>query len=248
MCRACRHEASATAGTVFHRSHLPLRTWFWAAYLIVSTPGINSLTLGRMLKIASRKTAWTVLDRLRSSMSALALPPLAGVVEADEMALGGFAPGRRGFAGANKTTLLVVVERGTSRTRLIVVPNRKGTTLVPLVAQLVERGSEVITDGHDGYRGLPAAGFRWTRVPHPPGGLRRGGMNRATPAADGTTSRFKRWLLGTYNKPPTDLAPYLAEFCFRSEFARDPQSAFEALLGLATRIGPISGVRRAGRP
>lgn len=49
-----------------------------------------------------------------------------------------------------------------------------------------------------------------------------------------------RWLLGTYNKPPEDLTRYLAEFCFRSEFAGDPQAAFETLLGLA--------IKRAGRP
>jgi transposase-like protein len=240
LCRSCRHEASVTAGTVLHRSHLPLLTWFWAAYLVVSTPGINSVTLGAMLKLRSRKTAWSVLDRLRSSMSALDLPTLSGVVEADEMALGGFAPGLRGFAGANKTTVLVAVERGSRRTRLVVIPDRKGSTLVPVLVRVVAPGAEIVTDGHDGYRGLPRAGYRWTRIPHPRGGLARGGANRATPAADGTTSRFKRWLLGTYNKPPEDLSLYLAEFCFRSEFARDPQAAFETLLGLA--------VRRAGRP
>lgn len=240
LCRRCRHEASATSGTVLHRSHLRLLTWFWAAYLVVSTPGINSVTLGSMLELRSRKTAWTLLDRLRSSMSALDLPPLSGVVEADEMALGGFAPGLRGFAGVNKTTVLVVVERSSRRTRLVAVPDRQGRTLVPLLARLVMPGSEVVTDGHDGYRGLPAAGFRWTRIPHSRGGLVRGGANRATPAADGTTSRFKRWLLRTYNKPPEDLTRYLAEFCFRSEFAGDPQAAFETLLGLA--------IKRAGRP
>lgn len=231
VCRSCRHRTSATAGTVLHRSRLPLLTWFWSAYLVATDDGINALSLGRKLGLTSRETAWTVLDRLRASMSALDLPPLSGVVEADEMAVGGYREGRREFAGANKTTVLVLVERGTSRTRLVVVPDRKGSTLVPLVARLVEQGSEIITDGHDGYRGLTAAGFRWTRIPHPAGGLKRGG-NRATPAADGAISRFKRWLIGTYNKPPTDLTRYLGEFCFRTEFRKDPETAFWTLLGL----------------
>jgi transposase-like protein len=130
--------------------------------------------------------------------------------------------------------VLVLVERDSGRTRLVAVPDRKGTTLVPLVARLVAPGSEIVTDGHDGYLRLPAAGFRWTRIPHPVGGLKRGG-NRATPAADGAISRFKRWLIGTYNKPPRDLTRYLGEFCFRSEFRNDPQAAFETLLGLAVR-------------
>lgn len=234
VCRACRHETSITAGTILNRSRIPLLTWFWAAYLVATMPGLNALTLGRTLGLTSRETAWTMLDRLRQAMTALDLPLLSGVVEADETAVGGYAEGKRGFAGANKTTVLALVERGSSRTRLVVVPDRKSSTLVPLVARLVGSRSEVVTDGHDGYRGLPAAGFRSTRVPHPRGGLKRGGI-RATPAADGAISRFKRWLIGTYNKPPADLTRYLGEFCFRSEFRGDPEGAFTTLLGLAVR-------------
>lgn len=235
LCRRCRTETSLTAGTILHGSRLPLLTWFWAAYLLATTPGVNALTVGRLLGLSSRETAWAILDRLREAMTAADLPLLSGTVEADEMALGGFAPGKRGFAGANKTTVLVLVERVSSRTRLVVVPDRKGTTLIPVVERLVEPGSTIITDGHGGYRGLPRAGYDWTRIPHPRGGLERGGVSRATPAADGTTSRFKRWLTGTYNKPPADLTRYLGEFCFRSEFRNDPEAAFSTLLGLAVR-------------
>lgn len=118
----------------------------------------------------------------------------------------------------------------------MVIPNRKGATLVPLVSRLVVPGSTIVTDGHDGYAGLRRAGFSWTRIPHPPGGLRRG-TGRATPAVDGATSRFKRWLLATYHKPPTNYAPYLDEFCFRSEFRADPATAFSTLLGLVVTQG-----------
>ena len=31
QCRSCRHQTSATAGTVMHRTHLPLTLWFWAS-------------------------------------------------------------------------------------------------------------------------------------------------------------------------------------------------------------------------
>lgn len=82
-----------------------------------------------------------------------------------------------------------------------------------------------MTDGHTGYNRLPAAGFRWTRVPHPAGGLKAGGAGRAAPAVDGAISLFRRWLLGTYNKPPADYGPYLAEFSFRSEFRGRPDLA-----------------------
>ena len=176
LCRRCRRETSVTAGTILDHTRLKLVTWFWAAYLVATTPGLNALSLGRLLGLSSRETTWTVMSRLRRSMSSLALPPLSGEVEAAETEVGGYAPGARGFN--------------------------------------------------------VRAGYTWTRIPHPPGGLRRGG-GRATPAADEATSRFKRWLLATYHKPPTDYRPYLDEFCFRSEFQGDPATAFETLLGLA---------------
>jgi len=236
VCRRCRTETSVTAGTVLDHTHLPLVTWFWAAYLMVTTPGLNALSLGRQLGLTSRKTTWTVMSRLRRSMSALALSQLSGTVEADETVVGGYAPGARGFAvaGTNKRIVLAVVERGTSRTRLVVIPDRRGATLVPLLSRLVVRGSMIITDGHAGYAGLPHVAFFWTRIPHPLRGLRHG-EGRATPAADGAISHFKRWLLATYHKPPADYAPYLDEFCFRSEFRGDPQTALQTLLGLAVR-------------
>src|SRR3954454_15200430 len=34
QCKACRRETSVSAGTVVHRSHLPLKVWFTAAWLV----------------------------------------------------------------------------------------------------------------------------------------------------------------------------------------------------------------------
>ena len=43
-CKSCRYQVSVTAGTVMHRSHMPLTTWFWAAYLVTThTPGMSAL-------------------------------------------------------------------------------------------------------------------------------------------------------------------------------------------------------------
>ncbi len=45
QCRACRRQTSATAGTIFHRTHVPLRVWFTAAYLATSlSRGEHSVT------------------------------------------------------------------------------------------------------------------------------------------------------------------------------------------------------------
>ena len=47
QCRACRHQASLTAGTIFHATKLPLTTWFLAMWLVVTAKnGIGSVELG----------------------------------------------------------------------------------------------------------------------------------------------------------------------------------------------------------
>src|SRR5580658_9293260 len=50
-CKDCRRQFSATAGTVFGDSHLPLRKWFLAVFLMCeSKKGISALQLQTMLK------------------------------------------------------------------------------------------------------------------------------------------------------------------------------------------------------
>ena len=68
-CRECQHEVSVTAGTVFHRTRLPLRTWFSVAWFVTSQKdGASALGLQNALGIRSYQTAWTWLHKLRSAM------------------------------------------------------------------------------------------------------------------------------------------------------------------------------------
>ena len=58
QCRACRHQTSVTAGTVMHRTHLPLTAWFWAIYLCATDKrGISAVQLSRTLGICY-ESAW----------------------------------------------------------------------------------------------------------------------------------------------------------------------------------------------
>jgi len=52
-CRACRKDVGLMAGTVMERSHTPLSTWFWAAYLIAT----NARNVGRPISAATRPVA-----------------------------------------------------------------------------------------------------------------------------------------------------------------------------------------------
>src|SRR5690348_5577515 len=48
QCAACERQVSVTAGTVLHGSHLPLRTWFLAAWLMATHKGTVKLARGRL--------------------------------------------------------------------------------------------------------------------------------------------------------------------------------------------------------
>jgi len=98
QCRLCNYQASVTAGTIFHRTHLPLTCWFWVIYQITHDKGGASAT-----RLASQlhrpyKTMWHVVHKLRYAMGSRDSGiTLAGLIELDEAILGPEArrPSRR---------------------------------------------------------------------------------------------------------------------------------------------------------
>ena len=92
-CSGCGYDFSVTSGTIMHDSHLPLRKWFVAIYLMCeSKKGVSALQLHRTLGVA-RRTAWYLAHRIREAMAndPLEGPTLFGVVEVDETLVGGKA-------------------------------------------------------------------------------------------------------------------------------------------------------------
>ena len=220
LCRSCGRQVSSTGDTLLHRSHIPLPDWFAATWAIATTRGLNSITLSRQIGVTQR-TAWSVLARSRGAMARALDAPLADVVEVDEAFFG---------RKQHQSTVEVLAEaRHDGRVRMGVVAGQTMAVLTPFIVARVEPGAVIRTDGWKGYNNLEKAGFTHERLIHRAGWVERG--ERSTPYADEAISAAKRWLLVTYNKPPTsaNLDLYLAEFCFWREF-REPGAAFEALL------------------
>jgi transposase-like protein len=70
QCSHCGYQFSLTTGTVMENTKLPLSKWFLAAFLIVRDKrGISGMQLARELEVSDR-TAYFVLQRIRSSMAA----------------------------------------------------------------------------------------------------------------------------------------------------------------------------------
>src|ERR1700733_11642856 len=84
-CNECKSQFTATVGTVFERSKIPLTKWWLAMHLLGSSKkGMSSHQLHRMLGV-SYKTAWFMTHRIRAAMQQVDLPPMGGggsVVEA----------------------------------------------------------------------------------------------------------------------------------------------------------------------
>ena len=69
QCAACERQVSVTAGTVLHGSHLGLRTWFLAAWLMATHEnGISARQLWQQLGLGSYKSAWLLARKLRRAM------------------------------------------------------------------------------------------------------------------------------------------------------------------------------------
>src|SRR5712671_468956 len=83
-CLDCGRQTSITAGTVMHRSKLPLTVWFWAAHLMAThSNGMSAIQLEAQLGI-TYKTAWLLAQKLRRSMIDPQREPLEGVVKVDQ--------------------------------------------------------------------------------------------------------------------------------------------------------------------
>jgi len=84
-CAGCGKQTSVTAGTVMHRSHLPLKTWFTAIHILTShANGVSALQLQAQLGLGSYKSAWLLLHKMRRAMVDPGRSLLQGVVEIDE--------------------------------------------------------------------------------------------------------------------------------------------------------------------
>jgi hypothetical protein len=256
-CRPCRKQTSLTVGTVMQRTHSPLTTLFWAAYLIATmTPGISGVQLERQLEL-SRETAFNILHKLRAGMVRQNRDRIGGNlargdhVEIDETYIGGVTRGEgKGPHADDKTLVVAAVEvrtrpakkgdkpmrrggRYAGRLRLEIVSNRGARALTTFVEQAVEPGAMVITDAWGGYNSLGARGYQ-----HLP--VIEGGdpavAEEFLPIVHLVFSNLKTWLNGTHHGAVSakHLQAYLNEFTFRFNRRFYPFNAFRSLLGIGT--------------
>ncbi|MBI2867452.1 MAG: IS1595 family transposase [Chloroflexi bacterium] len=248
-CKACKRQYTATVGTIFEDSHIPLSKWFAAIYLMcASKKGMSAHQIHRQLHIAY-KSAWFMCHRIREAMKDKALPILAGTVEADETYIYpkrkrghpiyheqvkdekqmGLRPKNHKDWREGKTTVFGMLERGGS-VRTMVVPKATARELRPLLMGYIDQGNaRLMTDGHPAYRlihhKLPH-GIIDHEISYVDGDIHTQGI-------DNYWSLLKRGLVGTFHHVDQQYLPeYLSEFEFRFNRRKiSDETRFAALMG-----------------
>ncbi len=249
MCAGCAHRTSVTAGTILDRTRTPLTVWFNACWSFATAKdGISALSLQRTLEIGSYQTAWAMLHRLRSVLIRPGRELLSGSVEVDETFIGGEEPGLAGGRATGKKSLVcVAVEvlspRGFGRCRMAVIDDATAKSLHKFVADHIEVGATVITDGWNGYRGIDKAGYTHDRRSQRAAAARGEDPGELLPGVHRIAALAKRWLLSTHQGAVhrEHLAEYLDEFVFRfnRRTSRSRGLVFMRVLQLAVGHDPV---------
>ena len=217
QCSQCDHQASLTTGTVFQDTHLSLRVWFRAIWLVTSQKnGASALGLKRVLG-CSYKTAWMLLHKLRRAMVRPGRDRLTGKIEVDETYFGSAEEGFPGRKIIHKALIAIAVQedgKGIGRIRMKRISDVTTKSLHPFIEEVVEPGSTVHTDGWDGYSGLGSKGYRHQVTVL---AQRKQSPSDLLPRVHRVVSLLKRWLLGTHQGAISHqhLDTYLNEFMFR---------------------------------
>ena len=223
-CYDCRKPFTVKVGTIFESSHIALRLWLQAIFLIASSKkGISSNQLHRTLGI-TLKSAWFMSHRIREAMrvDGEVFGIGGGSVEVDETFIGrdktkkpdGVKKGR-GYEHKNK--VLSLVDRTTGQARSIVVDDLKATTIVPILQANIDREARILTDEAGQYHHLRRhfADHQFTR--HGQGEyVSASDRTIHTNTIEGFFSVFKRGMKGVYQHcGHNHLNRYMAEFDFR---------------------------------
>jgi len=218
-CKDCRERFTVRVGTMFHGSPISLRKWFIAIYIFSShKKGISSLQLHRDLGV-TQKTAWFMLGRLRNTFN-IKSKKLTGTVQADETFVGGKNKNRhankkvkdsQGRSFKDKTPVFGLHSNG--EVSLTVVSDTKASTLKPIIKEMIEKGSILVTDEWGSYRGLSSE-FQHEVVKHNAGQYVNNSFH--TNSIEGFWSLLKRGIFGIYHSTsPKHLNRYCDEFSYR---------------------------------
>src|SRR5271156_4135087 len=239
LCKNCQaYRFSVISGTIFENTKKPLKIWFKVAYLmLVAKKGRSALEIHRTMYgdpfTADYHTTWYMCTRLRAAMRNQSWEQLMGVVEIDEVYLGGKERnkhvGKRGkWASQGKTEVIgAIARKGNVVCQMVEEANF--TTYNDFVRKTVSSKVDLVaTDESYRYRHLRQIGYPHAFVTHKTEEYVRGKVHTQT--IESFWSLLRRGIMGSYHKVSRDYLPlYLAEFSFRYNNRKNPDMFGELL-------------------
>ena len=237
QCASCRTQTSVTAGTIFHRTKLPLTTWFRAMYhLTQSKNGVSAIELMRRLGVAYN-TAWMLKHKLMQVMKEReAGKTLTDRVELDDAYIGGERPGKPGRGAEGKTPFIAAIQTDLDgkpqKMALHTVSGFTKEQVRHFAEQKLDPGTDVYSDGLACFAAVIDQGCSHTVTIT--GGGRKAAQNPTFRWVNTALGNIKSALIGTYRHIDAKHVPrYLAEFQYRFNRRND-------LAGMITRLSYVS--------
>ena len=223
----CKQQFSATAGTLFNDTHLPLNKWFMAiAVMCNAKKGASAKQIERDLGV-SYKTAWYLCHRIRKAMEE-GVGLFTGTVEADETYMGGKYDKRRKRARYDKEPVFGMIERETGRVHVKHLSSVNRFNIRREIEAVVSPEAKMMTDESNLYSYLTKKGFKHEIVIHTGKEWVRGDCH--TQGIDGFWSLLKRGIIGSFHQVSIKhLNRYISEFQFRFN-SRENQEIFAAVV------------------
>ncbi|MCL6443600.1 MAG: IS1595 family transposase [Alicyclobacillus sp.] len=237
-CSSCGHQTSLTAGTIMHKTKLPLLVWFWAIYLVAHDKrGRSALSLAQVLSLNYR-TAWRLLHKIRHAMQQRdAHYQLAGLVEMDDTYVGAPKSGTDG-RGTTKQAVAVALQTDSKGNpqfvRMKVIQRVTIAEIHRVAREVIAAGSTIISDGHSSYKRLTELGYQ-----HVSQDFKRADPDVFLKWLHVVIGNAKAFIEGTYHGLSTRyLQAYLDEFCYRFNRRRNPNELFSRLLNACVSATP----------
>lgn len=247
-CKDCRKPFTATMGTIYERSHIPLHKWLLATHLMcASKKGISATQLHRMLGFGSYRTAWFMAHRIREAMRSDDTTPMGsggGDVFADETYFGrdpDRPKSRTPFRSMNQ--ILTLVDKATGRSVSMVFDGHiSAASVLPVLQANIAKEARLITDDGHHYKVARDHFASHESVSHSRGEyVRAGDRSVTTNQIEGFFAIFKRGMRGIYQHcGKQHLHRYLAEFDFRYTYREatgynDSDRTMKAIAGTVGR-------------
>jgi len=215
------------AGTIFEHSATPLKSWFYAIYLMSATRcGISAKQIQRETGV-TYKTAWRMFRQIRSLLQE-DTPTLTGEVEVDETYIGSRKPGKRGRGAEGKAKVIGAAQRN-GNVIAKVIPDVKSRSLVPFMVRRISPKATLYTDTFPSYDTMTRLGYKHLRIEHEVKKFVKGSIH--TNNIEGFWSLLKRGIGGVYHSVSEKyLQNYINEYSFRYNHRKDEKPMFETVL------------------